>query len=116
MRCGLVLRALVVYGLTVLRAGPAFGLFSVEELELLICGDPALDFEALEAAAEYENEDFNETHEVVKWFWEVAHSLPEEQKRKLLHFATGSDRAPIGGLKVSAASGCMAQFQSLSPP
>jgi hypothetical protein len=36
---------------------------------------------------------------VVKWFWEVVHELSEERKKKLLHFATGSDRAPIGGLK-----------------
>ena len=31
-------------------------------------------------------------------FWEIVHSLTEEQQRKLLQFATGSDRVPIGGL------------------
>lgn len=34
--------------------GPALGLFTAAELELLICGLPHLDFEALEAAAKYE--------------------------------------------------------------
>lgn len=32
-------------------------------------------------------------------FAETLDKLSEEQKKKLLHFATGSDRAPIGGLK-----------------
>lgn len=34
--------------------GPALGLFTAAELELLICGLPHLDFDALEAAANYE--------------------------------------------------------------
>ncbi len=34
--------------------GPALGLFTATELELLICGLPHLDFDALEAAAKYE--------------------------------------------------------------
>ncbi|CEG67733.1 hypothetical protein RMATCC62417_04122 [Rhizopus microsporus] len=32
------------------------------------------------------------------YFWEIAHSFSYEEKKKLLFFATGSDRAPIGGL------------------
>ena len=34
----------------------------------------------------------------IRFFWEVVHSFSEEQKKKLLFFATGSDRVPIGGL------------------
>ena len=30
-------------------------------------------------------------------FWSIVHSLPDGQKRKLLFFATGSDRSPIKG-------------------
>lgn len=37
--------------------GPALGLFTASELELLICGLPHLDFDALEAAAKYEGYD-----------------------------------------------------------
>jgi hypothetical protein len=35
-------------------SGPALTLFNPTELELLICGLPHLDFEQLEAAAQYE--------------------------------------------------------------
>jgi hypothetical protein len=34
----------------------------------------------------------------VRWFWEVAHALAEEAKKRLLFFVTGSDRVPIKGL------------------
>lgn len=33
--------------------------------------------------------------QMVRWFWEVAHSLSDAQKKKLLAFVTGSDRVPI---------------------
>lgn len=79
--------------------GPAFAIFTPEELELLICGEPVLDFEELEKAAQYESEEFGPDHQVVKWFWEVVHALSDDKKKMLLHFVTGSDRAPIGGLK-----------------
>ena len=32
-------------------------------------------------------------------FWAVFHDLTLEEKKKLLMFATGSDRAPVDGLK-----------------
>lgn len=31
-------------------------------------------------------------------FWVIVHALPLEDKKKLLRFATGSDRVPIRGL------------------
>ena len=33
-----------------------------------------------------------------RMFWEVIHSLTDEQKKKFLFFCTGSDRAPVRGL------------------
>lgn len=33
-----------------------------------------------------------------RYFWEVVLAMPEELQKKLLLFATGSDRIPIGGL------------------
>ena len=32
---------------------------------------------------------------VVRCFWAVVHAMPEEQKKALLFFTTGSDRVPI---------------------
>eukprot|EP00051_Salpingoeca_urceolata_P019627 m.288906 g.288906 ORF g.288906 m.288906 type:complete len:196 (+) comp19455_c2_seq1:2026-2613(+) len=67
------------------------------ELELLVCGSSQLDFDELERGALYEGA-FDAEHPTIKAFWEVAHGLPEAQKRQLLVFATGSDRVPIEGL------------------
>lgn len=35
----------------------------------------------------------------IRWFWEVFHALPLEEKKKFLLFLTGSDRIPIEGMK-----------------
>ena len=35
----------------------------------------------------------------MKNFWEIVQSFTLEEKKKLLVFATGSDRAPVGGLR-----------------
>jgi hypothetical protein len=73
-----------------------FSFFRADELELLICGSPKLDFHELEKACKYEGYDAD--HRIVTEFWEVVHGLEESMQRKLLSFATGSDRAPIKGL------------------
>jgi len=72
-------------------------LFRHDELELIICGSMELDFHALEKTTEYQD-GFTKTSDVVKWFWEVVHSLSPEEKRSFLQFCTGCDRAPVGGL------------------
>jgi len=72
-------------------------LFRYDELELLICGSQELDFRALESAASYQD-GFTSSSEPVRWFWEVVHDLTVEEKRSLLQFCTGCDRAPVGGL------------------
>eukprot|EP00854_Cymbomonas_tetramitiformis_P016531 gene16531-19628_t len=79
-----------------LLCGPVLKLFRAPELEHLVCGTQELDFNSLEAGAAYEG--YTQASQQVRWFWEVAHSLPIESKRLLLRFVTGSDRSPIGGL------------------
>ena len=54
--------------------GEALALFRAEELELLVCGNPRLDFEALESAAKYED-GFDATSDVVRNFWAVVHEF-----------------------------------------
>ncbi|KAI8881103.1 HECT-domain-containing protein [Backusella circina FSU 941] len=75
----------------------AIKIFRPEEVEQLICGSSDLDFEALEAATVYDG-GWTKDSEIIKFFWEIVHSFSYEEKKKLLFFATGSDRAPIGGL------------------
>ncbi|KAG3030506.1 Ubiquitin-protein ligase [Phytophthora cactorum] len=72
-------------------------MFRWEELQLLICGSSDLDFEALEEATHYED-GFTEDSAIIRDFWIIVHALPLEDKKKLLRFATGSDRVPIRGL------------------
>ncbi|KAK2149458.1 hypothetical protein LSH36_451g01060 [Paralvinella palmiformis] len=55
------------------------------------------DFHALEEATEYDG-GFTAASPVIRYFWEVVHAFSEEQQRKLLQFATGSDCVPVGGL------------------
>jgi len=77
--------------------GPALTLFRHEELELLICGLPHFDFDALERVTVYQN-GFSKDSQVIKWFWELVKSMSLDEKKQLLFFTTGNDRAPVGGL------------------
>ncbi|KAI8064399.1 hypothetical protein BC940DRAFT_306156 [Gongronella butleri] len=75
----------------------AIKIFRPEELEQLICGSSDLDFEALEKSTVYDG-GWTEDSPIIRSFWEIVHGFSYEEKKKLLFFATGSDRAPIGGL------------------
>lgn len=83
--------------LMVTNESPLKYLFRPDEIELLICGSRILDFHALEESAEYDG-GYSKDTQVIKDFWEVVHSFPEEQKKLLLQFTTGTNRAPVGGL------------------
>lgn len=83
-------------GFLLMCDGAALSFVTPEELEELVCGEPHLDFKALQANAAYDG--FRPDHPFVGWFWEVVHSLSSPEQATLLQFATGSDRAPVGGL------------------
>ncbi|MEW5307247.1 MAG: hypothetical protein WDW36_009655 [Sanguina aurantia] len=84
-------------GFRMLSAGPAMRLFNSQELERLVCGSPNLDFEALQRAASYDG-GFTPQSRAVVWLWQIVQGLALSDKKALLKFFTGSDRAPIGGL------------------
>jgi hypothetical protein len=71
--------------------------FRPEELELLVCGGSDLDFEALKKATTYDG-GYSLDSPVIRFFWNFVLQFNEDQKKRLLFFATGSDRVPIGGL------------------
>ena len=77
--------------------GELLSMFRPEELELLVCGNPVLDFTELERVCVYEDGYLKDSR-VCRMLWKVLHSLAEEQKKRFLFFVTGSDRAPINGL------------------
>lgn len=67
-----------------------------EEVEMLVCGNPELDMDALRKVTVYDG--YTKNDSVVRYFWDVVLSFSLELKKKLLLFATGSDRVPIGGM------------------
>lgn len=74
-------------------------LFDPEELDLMIQGTRTLDFEQLKKVSIYAH-GFTPDSELVKWFWDIViEEYNDSERRQLLTFATGSDRAPINGLK-----------------
>jgi len=78
--------------------GAALKLFCPEEVELLICGNPALDFKKLEKVTQYED-GYTADSPVIGFFWTAVHEMDEVQQKKMLKFVTGTDRAPINGLE-----------------
>jgi len=89
--------ALPCPALTQVCGGDAFDLFQPEELELLVCGNPELDFHDLEAGTTYED-GYEAGSASVRRLWTVLHALAEPDKRLFLKFVSGSDRSPIDGL------------------
>ena len=58
-----------------------------------------MNFEELRDTCIYAN-GFNPDCDQMKWFWEIVLNEWDDTKRRLLlKFSTGSDRAPINGLK-----------------
>ena len=85
-------------GFRLVLKGKAFDMIQRgKELELLICGNQTLDFDALEVSCKYEG-GYNSDHRVIRWFWDILHEFGDEEKKKFLKFFSGSDRAPLRGL------------------
>lgn len=84
------------YGFHSVCASNALMLLRPEEVEILVCGSPELDMAALQKAAQYEG--YSKTDPTIRCFWDVVLGFPLEMQKKLLHFTTGSDRVPVGGM------------------
>ena len=70
-----------------------------EDLEQMICGQRQLIFKELKEYCKYGN-GFNPDCKLIQWFWEIVlEEWDDNQRRLLLAFSTGSDRAPVNGLK-----------------
>ncbi|TMW57362.1 hypothetical protein Poli38472_003287 [Pythium oligandrum] len=70
-------------------------LFDVEEFDYLLCGTDEIDVADWEA---HTRSSLNlKGTRVMRWFWEEVAAMPNEYRRRLLHFATGSSRVPLGG-------------------
>ncbi|CAG9559714.1 unnamed protein product [Danaus chrysippus] len=78
--------------------GRIIKLFRSHELQSVVIGNEEYDWEMFENNCEYKN-GYTATDPQIRWFWEVFHELPLEDKKKFLLFLTGSDRVPIQGMR-----------------
>lgn len=75
-------------------------LFNHEELARLVCGNEeknCFEFQMLRSVTRYVG-GFSDKSRVVVWFWEIVEGWDFRLQRRLLQFATGSDRVPPGGM------------------
>uniref|UniRef100_A0A2K5QJ71 Probable E3 ubiquitin-protein ligase HECTD2 n=1 Tax=Cebus imitator TaxID=2715852 RepID=A0A2K5QJ71_CEBIM len=84
------------YGFHSVCASNALMLLRPEEVEILVCGSPDLDMYALQKSTQYDG--YAKTDLTIKYFWDVVLGFPLDLQKKLLHFTTGSDRVPVGGM------------------
>ncbi|CAL1707508.1 unnamed protein product [Somion occarium] len=70
-------------------------IFDEKELELLISGTPDIDVDEWRAATEYNG--YTSSDPVIVWLWRALKSFNREERAKVLSFATGTSRVPLGG-------------------
>ena len=76
--------------------------FDYQELELLLCGLPDINVQQWSHYTKYEGEfeDQGGGHPVCQWFWQVVTDFSQEDRARLLQFATGTSRVPAQGFRV----------------
>ncbi|CAH0476469.1 unnamed protein product [Peronospora belbahrii] len=70
-------------------------LFDPVEFDFLLCGSEEIDVEDWKCNTTHSG--VSRHHRVFKWFWGLVHEMPNEYRRRLLQFATGSLRVPLSG-------------------
>ncbi|OWY99242.1 HECT ubiquitin ligase [Phytophthora megakarya] len=71
--------------------------FDPEEFDYLLCGSPEIDVTDWETHTVMSPN--LEGANVTRWFWEIVRDMPNEYRRRLLLFATGSACVPISGFR-----------------
>ncbi|CUM63479.1 uncharacterized protein PRCAT00001054001 [Priceomyces carsonii] len=80
------------------------GIFDEQELELLISGLPDIDVTDWQNNTVYNN--YSPSSLQIQWFWRAVKSFDNEERAKLLQFATGTSKVPLNGFKeLSGADG-----------
>jgi hypothetical protein len=70
---------------------------NARDLELLLSGTEVTDWSELKQAADYNG--YEPLSPTVQMFWRIFDAWEHAEKSRFLQFATGSARAPVGGLK-----------------
>lgn len=69
--------------------------FNEQELELLISGTPDIDVDEWRAATDYHG--YTSADPVIVWWWRALKSFNRDERAKVLSFATGTSKVPLGG-------------------
>lgn len=72
-------------------------IFDEQELELLISGLPDIDVQDWQYNTTYNN--YSASSVQIQWFWRAVKSFDNEQRARLLQFATGTSKVPLNGFK-----------------
>ncbi|KAI8588501.1 hypothetical protein BDZ88DRAFT_397137 [Geranomyces variabilis] len=84
-------------------------IFNEQELELLISGMPDIDIDDWKNNTEYQN--YTQSSPQVQWFWRAVRSFSQEERAKLVQFATGTSKVPLEGFAELQGSGGVQKFQ-----
>jgi E3 ubiquitin-protein ligase HUWE1 len=84
-------------------------IFDHRELELVISGMPTIDIKDWKNNTIYEN--YNETSDVVVYFWEIIESFDNDERAEFLQFVTGSSKVPLEGFSALQGIGGINKFK-----
>ncbi|ORY95778.1 hypothetical protein BCR43DRAFT_557706 [Syncephalastrum racemosum] len=88
---------------------PLIQIFNEQELELLISGMPDIDIDDWKNNTEYQG--YTPASPQIQWFWRAVRSFDQEERAKLLQFATGTSKVPLEGFTQLQGSGGVQKFQ-----
>jgi E3 ubiquitin-protein ligase HUWE1 len=83
--------------------------FNEQELELLISGMPDIDIDDWKNNTEYQN--YSSSSPQIQWFWRAVRSFSQEERAKLIQFATGTSKVPLEGFAQLQGSSGVQKFQ-----
>lgn len=92
--------------------------FDYQELDFFLCGLPTINAKDWQSntkvrhfCSESDSAGIEKEIQVIWWFWEVVQSFSDEERARLLQYATGSTRVPVEGFKaLTSASGFVHPF------
>jgi E3 ubiquitin-protein ligase HUWE1 len=84
-------------------------IFNEQELELLISGMPDIDIDDWKNNTELQG--YSPSSPQINWFWRAVRSFDQEERAKLLQFATGTSKVPLEGFAHLQGSGGTQKFQ-----
>jgi len=69
-------------------------LFTPQDLEWSISGKPVIDINLLKRHTKL-NPAFNDNTPVIRYFWQVLHSMTQEERMKFIRFVYAQERLPL---------------------